>query len=480
MNRKAIMKHRTNRRSFLKTTALGTIGWQILKNSNSVWSAEANEKLNLAVIGTGGRGRGHVGKVARTGHNLVAVCDVDESRMNQIQNLPAGTRKFRDFRKLFDELDRSLDGVIIAASDHNHAIITATALKRGKHVFCEKPLTQDIGEARFIRTLANEHKKQITQMGNQGITTDVYRRVLEQVQQGVIGEVREAHLWFDGIGGSGRVARPTETEAVPADFDWDLYLGPVSDRPYHSVYVDRYRAWREFTTGALGVCFTHSIHMTFRSLNLGALWDGGGDSKARIRVEAEFSELCPDNYPVWQTVRFDVPARGKLPPVRITCHNGEGKTLVERGIPEQMQKLAGRSLDWGSGWARTSGSLIMGSKGIVHTNPHNSKCVILPEEKFPDQGGPPRTIPASGSKPIVTDGEADTQVVREWTDAIKGGRGTFSDFNRAAPAVEFVLLGNIATRLGQPLEFDPVTGQITNHEAANQWIHPPRRKGWEL
>jgi hypothetical protein len=474
------MNARTSRRRFLKSVAIGAAGWSILENSRSVWGAAANEKLNLALIGTGNRGRGYVGKVGRLNHNLVAVCDVDEYRLNQLQNLPTGVRKFRDFRKVLDELDRSLDGVIIAASDHNHAAITAAALKRGKHVFCEKPLTQDIGEARSIRQLASQRKSQVTQMGNQGITTDAYRRVLEQVQQGVIGEIREAHLWFDGIGGSGRVARPTESQEVPEDLDWDLYLGPVAFRPYHLNYVHSYRNWREFTTGTLGVCFVHSIHMTFRGLNIGALWEGAGGAGARIRVEAEFPELCPDNYPAWQKVRFAVPARGKLPPATVTCYNGREDTLTARGVPERMQKIAGRPLDWGSGWAAKSGSLLVGSKGVVHTNPHNSKCLILPEDKFPDQGGPPRTIPSSGRQPVVTDGEADLQVLREWTEAIKGGRGTFSDFNRAAPLTEFVLLGNIATRLGRPLEYDPVAGKITNDEEANRWIHPPRRKGWEL
>jgi hypothetical protein len=475
-----IMKRRINRRHFLKTASVGTAGWQILGNPGSVWSAEANEKLNIALIGAGNRGRGFVGKVGRANHNLVAVCDVDEYRMNELANLPPGVRKFRDFRKLLDELDRQLDAVIIAASDHNHAAITAAALKRGKHVFCEKPLTQDVGEARAIRKLANERKTQITQMGNQGITTDTYRRVLEQVQQGAVGEVREAHLWFDGLGGLGRFPRPTENETVPEDFDWDLYLGPVSFRPYHSNYVRSYRNWREFTTGTMGVCFTHSIHMTFRGLDLAALWEGAGGPGARIRVEAEYSELLPENYPIWQTVRFDVPARRKLPPVRVTCYNGRDQTMTERGVAERMRKIAGRSLDWGSGWAATSGSLLVGSKGVVHTNPHNSKCMILPEEKFPDQGGPPRTIPSSSDQPVVTDGGADLQVVKEWTNAIKGGRGTFSDFNRAASVVEFVLLGNIATRLGRTLEYDPVAGKITNDEEANRWIHPPRRKGWEL
>ena len=474
------MKPHIHRRHFLKTTVLGTAGWQILANPCSVWSAEANEKLNIALIGTGNRGRGFVGKIARLNHNLVAVCDVDEYRMNELANLPSGTRKFRDFRKLLDQMGREIDAVIIATSDHNHAVITAAALKSGKHVFCEKPLTQDIGEARVIRKMANEHRTLITQMGNQGITTDTYRRVLEQVQQGAIGEVREVHLWFDGLGGSGRVARPTESEAEREDFDWNNYLGPVSFRPYHSSYVSSYRSWREFTTGTMGVCFTHSIHMTFRGLNIGALWVGTGGEKARIRVEAEFSELCPENYPVWQTVRFDVPARDKLPPVRIYCHNGREQSLTERGIVERMRKIAGRSLDWGSGWAATSGSLLVGSKGLVHTNPHNSKCVLLPQDKFPEQRGPPRTIPASRSQPTITDGEADLQAVREWTDAIKGGRGTFSDFNRAGPVIEFVLLGNIATRLGKPLEFDPVSGRITNDKDANQWIHLPRREGWAL
>ena len=168
------------------------------------------------------------------------------------------------------------------------------------------------------------------------------------------------------------------------------------------------------------------------------------------------------------------------PPARITCYNGRDQFLAERGIMDRMLAISGSPLDWGSGWASESGSLLVGSKGVVHCNPHNSKCRLLPGEKFPDQGGPPQTIPASGRTPTITDGATDLQVVREWTDAIKGGQGTFSDFDRASRPTEFLLLGNIATRVGRPLEFDPVSGRITNDRDADRWILPARREGWEL
>ena len=473
------MYHRISRRGFLRTAALGATGWWILEHSNSAWSAEANEKLNIALVGTGSRGRGYVNKIAAVNQNLVAVCDVDGYLMDQLGNLPAGVRKYRDFRKMLDEMDGQLDGVVVVTTDHNHAAVAAMALKRGKHVFCEKPLTHDIGEARALRRLANDRKQLMTQMGNQGMATDTFRRILEQVQQGVVGEVREVHLWFNGFPGTGPVPRPTEVVEVPEELNWDVYLGPVSFRRYHPSYARGY-SWREFGTGMLGGCFTHSIHMAFRGLDIGALWEGKGETNARIRVEAEVSEPCADNFPRWQVVRYDIPARGKLPPVRINCYNGSEEFTAERGIPKRMQEIAGRSLDWGSGWAPTSGSLLVGSKGIVHTNPHISKCALLPEKDFPDQSGPPQMIPSSGRRPTLTDRETDVQVVREWTDACKGGRKPFSNFDYAAPPTELMLLGNIATLIGKPIEFDPVAGRITNNDEADRSIFPPRRESWAL
>jgi hypothetical protein len=452
----------------------------VLQRSRSARSYQANEKMNIALVGVGDRGRGYVNKIARAGHNLVAVCDVNQRRVDSLVNLSPSVGKYRDFRKMFDEMNRRLDAVIVVTSDHNHAAVAAAALKRGKHVFCEKPLAHDVGEARALRQIVNERKGLMTQMGNQGMATDTFRRVLEQVQQGAVGEVRQVHVWFSGFGGSGPRPRPTDAQPVPEHIDWDVFLGPVSFRPYHSSYVSAWGNWREFGTGMLGGGGTHSIHMAFRGLNIGALWEGKGRADARIRVEAEVSELCTDNYPRWQIVRYDIPARGKLPPVQINWYNGLDEFFAERGIFARMEKIAGRSLDWASGWAPKSGSLLVGSKGVVHTNPHNSKCALLPEKDFPNQGGPPQTIPASGVKPTITDGETDQQVVTEWADACKGGRVPFSNFDYAAPPTELLLLGNIATLIGKPLEFDPVACKITNNQEADRAIRPPRREGWSL
>ena len=166
--------------------------------------------------------------------------------------------------------------------------------------------------------------------------------------------------------------------------------------------------------------------------------------------------------------------------MRINWYNGTEKFIVERGIFGRMEKIAGRSLDWGSGWAQKSGTLLVGSKGVVHTNPHNSMCALLPEKDFPNQGGPPQTIPPSGRKPTITDAETDQQVVTEWADACKGGRVPFGNFEYASRAVEMILLGNIATLIGKPLEFDPATCRITNDDEADRAILPARRQGWSL
>jgi ActR/RegA family two-component response regulator len=469
-----------NRRVFLRTAAWGATGWWFLEHSRSAWSYQANEKMNVALVGVGDRGRGYVNKIARANHNLVAVCDVNQRRAESIVNLPPSVHKYQDFRTLFDEMDRQIDAVVVVTTDHNHAAVAAAAMKRGKHVYCEKPLTHDVGEALALRQIANERKGLMTQMGNQGMSTDTFRRVLEQVQQGAVGEVREVHVWFSGFGGSGPRPRPTETQAAPEHLDWDLFLGPVSFRPYHSNYVSAWGSWREFGAGMLGGGGTHSIHMAFKGLNIGALWEGKGQADARIRVEAEFPGPCPDNYPRWEIVHFDIPARGALPPVRINWYDGPEADLAERGILERMEKIAGRPLDWKGGWAPLCGSLLVGSKGVVHTNPHNSMCALLPEKEFPNQGGPPQTIPASGPQPTISDGAADQQQVTEWADACKGGRVPFSNFDYAGPVTELLLLGNIATLTGKPLEFDPVACKITNNDEADRAIRPVRREGWSL
>lgn len=455
------MGDQANRRDFLKTAAAGASGYLILGQSQSALSYQANEKLNIALIGVGEQGRGFIRRVRRIDHNLVALCDVDQRRIEAAGEVP-GARVYSDFRRLLDEMDRELDAVIIATPHHSQPSISAAAMRRGKHVYCEKPIAHDVGEARAIRRLANETGV-VTQMGNQGVATDSFRRVLEQAQDGRVGEIREAHLWF--VRGGEAVEVPTEGQPIPDGFDWDLFLGPAGERPYHEAYM-KWPNWRDFATGFLGMGGSHSMHMTFNALDLRRLWEGNDGASANIRVEAECSGGTPAGFPVSEFVRYDIPARGTMPPARIHWYNAPESELVQRGVLADLEKIAGRSLDWGEGWASRSGSLLVGSKGVVHTNPHNSLCALLPLEDFPDQGGRPQRIPRAGSHE------------REWAAACQGGRTPFSNFDYAGPVIELLLLGNICTALGRAIEYDPVAGSILNDAEADQMLRPPRRDGW--
>jgi Oxidoreductase family, NAD-binding Rossmann fold len=471
------MTQHTSRRRFLKTAGAGALGCLILRDSRSASSYQANEKLNIALIGVGERGSGFIGKVKSMDQNLVSVCDVDERRIKDARGLPEKVRMFRDFRKLLEDMDRELDAVIIATPHHSQAAISAAAIRRNKHVYCEKPIAQDVGEARDLRTLVAEHPNVVTQMGNQGLASDSYRRILELVQDGAVGVIREAHQWF--ISDYRRDPRdeqkpPADPTTLPPELDWNLYLGPAADRPYHHEYM-RWSRWRDFATGMLGMGGSHSCHMTFNAIGLRPLWEGNGNANAIIRVEAKCSEAEPlvgpadARFPQWEVVQFNIPARGSNPPATIHWHKGKKADLERMGILDKLQKMAGRPLDWGSGWASESGSLIVGSEGMVHTNMHNSECALLPLEKFPQQGGRPKRMPRAGSHE------------REWVNACRGrGPKPMSNFDYAGPVLELLLLGNISTLVGRPIEFDPVTCKIMGDDEADRAIRPPRREGWAV
>ena len=463
------MPHHSDRRDFLKTAAVGSAGLA-LGASQPVWSAPASGKLRIALIGVGERGRGFIRKVADTGQDLVAICDVDQWQIGHAQNLPPGIPVYTDFRKLLEEMDDQLDAVIIAAPHHSQAAISAAALKRNKHVYCEKPIAQDVGEARDLRALVGQHDV-VTQMGNQGVSTDAFRRILEQVQDGAIGEVHEAYQWYvTDPNPRQREPRPGEDmpTVIPPGLDWDLYVGPAPEMPFDFKYL-RWAKFRPFATGMLGMGGAHSCHMTFNALNLRALWEGNGGAPSTIRVEAECSEVGGEQFPEWEAVRFHIPVRGDAPPATIYWYKGLQEDLVRLGAWQKLETLASRSLDWRGGWAPTSGSLVVGAKGTVHTNMHNSECALLPLDKFPDQGGPPRRLPHAGSHE------------REWVEACLGrGPKPFSNFDYASAVIELLLLGNIATLLGRTIEYDPVAGKIVGDEEANAALRPARRPGFEI
>ena len=455
-----------NRRELLKGAAMGTAAWLILRDARSVASYQANDRLNIALVGVGNRGRYHADAIPRTGQNLVAVCDADQRHAAEAVRRHPEAAQYVDFRKMLDEMDNRIDALVVATPEHTHAAIAAAAMKRGKHVYVEKPIAHDVGEARALRKIARE-RKVATQMGNQGMATDSFRRTLELIQDGAVGEIREAHVWYV-FGGSGPRERPTDTPPVPDYIDWDLWLGPAPFRAFHPSCLTGWGAWRDFSTGCLGGGGSHSMNLTFKALNLAALWEGG-DGTGTIRVEAETPEPTPENFPRWEILRFDVPARGPLPPARIHWYNAAEPELKRLGVWTKLEQIARRPLEWqDSSWTPRSGSLLVGSKGVVHTNAHNSVCALLPEKDFPNTGGPPRRLPHAGSHE------------REWQQACRGGSAPLSNFDHSGPVMELLLLGNVATRVGRPLEFAPPACQILKDDEANRALHPPRREGWAL
>lgn len=452
------------RRKFLKSLTLGGAGWLILDHSASARSYQANEKLNLALVGVGRRGTGMVDQVSRLGENLVAMCDVDKRRAEPYSNRQPPVPFYQDFRVMLDELDSRIDAVLAALPCHNHAPVAAAAMHRGKHVYIEKPLAHNVAEARALRRIARQ-RKVATQMGNQGMATDSFRRTLERVWEGDVGEIREAHVWFV-FGGSGPREKPSGSQPVPDYLNWDGWLGPAPFRPFHAAWMSG--AWREFGTGALGGCGSHAINMPFKGLRLDQLWDEASGVTGTIRVEAEPSEWIRETHPRWAKVRFDVPQRGPLPPARIHWYNAPEAELRRQGIWQNLENIVGRPLEWEGSWTPQSGTLLVGSKGVVHTNAHNSICVLLPEKDFPGPSGPPKTMPSvRGHMP-------------EWADACRGGPTPLSCFDHSGPAMELLLLGNVATMFPGVLEYDPRAGRIINHAEADLALSRQHREGWSL
>ena len=449
------MNSNMTRRNFLRASAQGGTGLLILSNSKLAFAYTANEKLNVAGIGVSGQGRSDLDNIAGTGQNLVALCDVDQKYAADTFKKYASAKPYQDFRKMLDEMEKSIDAVVVATPDHTHTVAAVAAMRRGKHVFCEKPLTRTVQEARVMREIALKTKV-ITQMGNQGSAEKRLRRAVELVWGGVIGDVREAHVWFDG--GNGPQRCPQETPPVPATLDWNLWLGPAPERPYHSAYLPgSWRGWRAFGSGIVGDFGCHTGNLMFRALKLDQLWnfpDGKKPGQVLIRVEAKPSEVDEEGYPRSLRAVMDLPARGELPPVKLSIYAKEKPSeALMLGYPQ------GR---WGD--------LLVGSKGSIYSDcPWNTRYFLLPEKQFENfQGGPPEKLPRSNGHH------------REWVDACKGNGKAFSPFEIGGPLTEILQLVNLATLVEGPVEYDTVSGRIINNERAHQLLHRPYRSGWTI
>jgi predicted dehydrogenase len=448
------MKAAINRRRFLETSATAGAGLLILPNSRTAFAYEANNKLRVAGIGTGGQGRSDLDNIANCDAEIVALCDVDHARAGDIFQKHPRARAFKDFRKMLEAMDKEIDAVLVATPDHTHAVAAVAAMKHGKHVYCEKPLTRTVHEARVMRETAAKHKV-VTQMGNQGSAENGLRRAVELVWQGTIGEVREAHLWFDG--GNGPQKRPMDRVEIPATLEWDLWLGPAEERPYNPCYLPAsWRSWRAFGSGIVGDFGCHTGNLMFRALKLQELWNlpSGKSSKTIIRIKTNPSERDAEGYPSSLVSTVELPARGELPPV--TLH------VYAKEKPSEDLMLGHPRGAWGD--------LLVGSRGSIYSdNPWNTTFVLLPKDKFLSvKAGPPQTIPAGHGHH------------REWVEACKGNGKTFSPFAIGGPLTELMQLVNASTLIEGPIEYDVHAGKIVNSSKANDLMHRQYRKGWVL
>lgn len=396
-----------------------------------------NEKLNIGMIGVSGKGGENIKGVV--GENIVALCDVDGNSLNRVATQFPKARTYRDFRKMLEL--KELDAVVVTVPDHSHAVASMLAIKQGKHVYCEKPLTHSVWEARELRTAASEHKV-ATQMGNGGHSSDALRECVEWVQSGAVGKVHEVHCWTNRPIWPQGIGRPKETPPVPDPIDWDLWIGPAPMRSYHPAYHPfKWRGWWDFGTGALGDMGCHIIDTAFWALDLGA----------PSAVEAESSGVNEETAPSWSVVRYTFPARGSQPPLKLTWHDGGKLPSTELlKLPPDYKLI-------------DNGSVFVGDKGTLLFE-RGKPLRILPErEGFVP---PQKMIPRSPGH------------YAEWITACKGGPRALSNFDYAGPLTEMVLLGNVALRAGRKIEWDAEKLRVMNAPEAARFIRREYRAGW--
>lgn len=452
-----------NRRAFLAatTTAVAAAGAPLRANAAEVVPGKKspNEKLNIAAIGIGGMGRANIRACAE--ENIVALCDVDHTFAAPVfDEFPDATR-YHDYRILLEKEDKNIDAVVVATPDHTHAVIGMAAMKMGKHLYCQKPLAHSLHEVRAMTEAAREYGVQ-TQMGNQGHSSDSIRRLCEWVADDAIGAIREVYAWSDRpVGGHPwsdfpLMARPEETPPVPEGLDWDLWLGPAQERPYHPIYHPlKWRGFVDFGTGALGDMGCHILDPAFWALKL-----GHPDS-----VQATTTHFDPavaaETYPRACSVRYDFPEREGMPPVKLTWFDGRMKPP----IPEGMDK----GFRLGS-----NGALFIGEKGaIVHGSHGAGGLRLLPNALKDSYKDPEETIPR------VKDGNGAHE--KDWIRACKDGHPASSNFDYGGGLSEMVLLGVLAIRVpDHRLDWDGDQMQITNNREADALVNPEFRAGWTL
>ena len=425
-----------NRRQFLKHSAVATTGALLAGVHAQARRISPNEKLNIGMIGVANRAGDDLKEVS--GENIVALCDIDDNYLAAVKQKFPGAKTYNDFRRLLDQQD--IDAVVVGTPDHTHAVAAVAALRSGRHVYCEKPLARTISEARVITETARKLNR-VTQIGTQIHAGSNYRRVVELVQSGAIGLVREVHVWVAATYGG--MELPKETVPVPANIHYDLWLGPVEYRPYSPEYVPfKWRNWWAFGGGALADFGCHFMDLPHWALSL---------SHPATIEPVDGPPVHPESTPPWLIVRYEYPARGDKPPVRLTWyHGGKQPSLLSTELAAKWK----------------SGVLFVGEKGQLLAD--YGRHVLLPEKEFADFKPP---------APFIKDSIGHH---KEWIEACKTGGQTTCQFDYSGPLTEAALLGNVAYRVGRKLEWDWKQLKATNCAEASRYIQHHYRKGWRI
>jgi predicted dehydrogenase len=449
-----------HRRQFIQRAGLGVALFNILP-SRFVNGAEApppGGKLNVAGIGIGSRGGDDVKEVAALGHNIVALCDVDENYAAKEFAKYPDAKRFTDYRVMFDKMGKEIEGVVIGTPDHTHALIAMEAMRRGKHVYCEKPLAHSVDEIRKLMAAAHKYKV-VTQLGNQGHSSDTIRRLCEWVWAGAIGNVHTIHAGCDAFPQVycqiPNLAKANEPKEVPKGLDYDLWVGPVEFKPYSPLWVPwNWRGWLHFGGGTIGDWICHVVDPSFWALDLGA----------PSSVVAEVKDYDPKTqgmtYPPGSRITFEFPGTAQRGPVKLVWHDGKITIPKPEHFPED-EKIPG------------TGAILIGDKGmIVHGSHGAGSCHLVPDslnEQYAGKNAPAQKIPRVKNH------------AWDWTEAIRTGRQAGSNFDYGGPLTELAMLGLIALRYPtQKLEWDAKRMRFTNFKEANQHLRSKYRKGWTV
>ena len=471
------MPNKTTRRRFLgQTAALGTAVWMGTETKLRAERASV-ERLTAACIGVGGKGSSDTGHMATHGADIIGMCDIDEATLTKKSREFPEAERFTDFREMLSALADKVDVVTVSTPDHNHAAAALMAMKMGKHVYCQKPLTWSIYEARRMREVAEEMGV-VTQMGNQGTSEDGLRETVEIVRSGALGDVSEVHIWTNRPIWPQGVGRPAGEDPVPEGLHWDQWIGPAPMRPfkrgvYHSF---NWRGWVDFGTGALGDMACHTANAAVMALYL---WDP-------VAVTALQNPGIFENetFPASSKLKFEFPPREGFPACEVYWYDGgnmpSDEIMPTSLLPASYQRRIKRAEEEGKNRLSVmkSGSLIKGSNGMLFSpDDYGARYYLLPEGDYEGFELPEQTLPR-----ITYKGDTDARHKAEFFSAIKGEGKTMSNFGYAGRLTETILVGNLALRAGEGerIEWDAKNLKSTNLSYVNQFVHREYRDGWSM